>query len=89
MKISPRDRRHYKKCLDCDNLVLPPRRKCNRCRKAKVYTTTVMRPSRKGMNKVGTALHRPEKPHTRKPKRQNSNVLGSEPNMVMSRWDYV
>lgn len=89
MKVHPRDRRHYRKCLTCDNLVLPPRRKCNKCRKAKVYTVTTLPYGRRGRNKVGTALHRPEKSHTRKAKRQNPNVLGSTPDMVMSRWEYV
>jgi uncharacterized OB-fold protein len=84
-----RDAKAYKKCLTCDNKVLPPRRKCNSCRKSKTYTVTSMKPSRKGYNARGTALHRPESSHTRKPKRQNSYVLGSEPHLVMSRWDHV
>lgn len=83
--MNHRDAKAYRKCLDCANKVLPPRRKCNRCRKTK-YTTTVLRPSNKGRNKVGLALHRPERPHTRRPKRQNPHVLGSSPELVMSRW---
>lgn len=83
--MNPRDQRAYRTCLTCDAKVLPPRRKCNRCRKTK-YTTTVLRASNKGRNKVGLALHRPDKPHTRKAKRQNPHVLGSTPNLVMSRW---
>ena len=89
--MNPRDLRHYKTCIatGCDAKVLPPRKKCNACRVSKVYHTTTLRPSRKGSNAVGTALHRPDKAHTRKAKRQNPNVLGSEPHMVMSRWDHV
>lgn len=80
-----RDAKAYRKCLDCPNKVLPPRRKCNACRK-QTYITTVLRPSNRGRNKRGLALHRPETAHTRKAKRQNPHVLGSRPDLVMSRW---
>lgn len=86
-----RDAAHYRECIatGCANRVLPPRKKCNGCRVSKVYKVEALRPSRKGMNARGTALHRPEKSHTRKAKRQNPNVLGSSPDMVMTRWDHV
>jgi hypothetical protein len=74
-----RDAKAYRKCRTCDNKVLPPRVKCNACRKSKVYTVTVLPAGRKGYNKVGTALHRPDKSHTRKAKRQNSHTLGMQP----------
>lgn len=89
--MNPRDARHYRECREkgCTNKVLPPRVKCNACRVSKVYKTTTLKPGRKGYNKVGTALHRPEKTRVSKAKRQNHNVLGSEPNLVMTRWDFV
>jgi len=74
-----RDRSRYRKCTDCDNFVLPPRRKCNSCRKTKKYTVVELRPSRKGMNKRGTCLHKPDKRRTKKPKRQNPHVMGMQP----------
>lgn len=83
--MNPRDQRAYRKCLDCNTKVLPPRRKCNKCRKKK-YTTTVLRPSLRGSNKVGLTLTKPSKPRTRRAKRQNPHVLGSRPDIVMSRW---
>lgn len=84
MRVSPRDISRYRKCLDCEALVLPPRRKCNRCRKAKTYTVTELRPSRKGMRARGTSLTRPDKIRTRRPKRQNPDVLGASPGMSMN-----
>ena len=83
--MNPRDAKAYRKCLDCNARVLPPRRKCNACRKQK-YTVTVLAGGQKNRNKRGLALHRADKPHTRRPKRQNAHVLGSSPEMVMSRW---
>jgi hypothetical protein len=80
-----RDAPNYRKCLDCNARVLPPRRKCNSCRKGRVYTHTQLRASTKGMNARGLALHRPETSHTRRAKRQNPQVLGSLPTMRMSR----
>jgi uncharacterized OB-fold protein len=87
--VNYRDRHNYKKCLDCDALVLPPRRKCNACRKVKKYTTTELRPSRKGANAIGTCSRKPERTHTRKAKRQASHTLASRPDMVLSNWRYV
>jgi uncharacterized OB-fold protein len=80
-----RDAPNYRKCLDCDARVLPPRRKCNSCRKSVAYTVSTLKPSRAGYNKRGTALHRPTTSHTRRAKRQNPQVLGSRPNLVQSR----
>jgi uncharacterized OB-fold protein len=84
-----RDRRHYKKCLHCDALVLPPRRKCNNCRKVKKYTVTELRPSRKGANATGTCLHKPDKVRTKRAKRQNADKLASVPHMKMSNWRMI
>lgn len=81
-----RDDKAYRKCLDCDNKVLPPRRKCNACRK-QTYTTTVLSPSNRNRNKRGLALHRPDTSHTRRAKRQNPHVLGSRPELVMTQWE--
>lgn len=48
------------------------------------YTTTVLRPSNRNRNKRGLSLSRPDKIRTRRPKRQNSHVLGSTPYMRSS-----
>lgn len=36
----------------------------------KKYTVTVLKPSTRGKNKRGVCLHKAEKPHTKKAKRQ-------------------
>lgn len=71
MNPTYRDRARYRKCADCPALVLPPRRKCNKCRKAKVYVVIDLGESRRGRNKRGTCLHKADKNRTRKAKRQN------------------
>lgn len=74
-----RDRARYRKCLDCDNLVLPPRRKCNACRKTKTYTTTDLGESRRGRRKRGLSLTKADKNRTRRAKRQNPPQGGPKP----------
>ena len=84
MTVNPRDRARYRKCLTCDALVLPPRRKCNACKTSKVYKVETLRGSRKGMNKRGTCLHKPDKIRTKRAKRQNTNLLGEKPTMPLN-----
>lgn len=73
MKVSPRDRHRYRKCADCDELVLPPRRKCNKCRKVKATQVVELRPSRAGMRRRGVSLTRPDKVRTKRAKRQHAD----------------
>jgi hypothetical protein len=87
MYVPPRDRHRYRTCsaTSCDELVLPPRRKCNRCRKGKTSTVTVLRPSRKGMNARGTCLHKADKVRTKRAKRQNPG--GLTPVLRTTNWE--
>jgi hypothetical protein len=88
VKVAPRDRHRYRKCADCDDLVLPPRRKCNKCRKAKV-TVTELRPSRAGMRRRGVSLTRPDKIRTRRAKRQHADKrTGNSPELRMMNYEF-
>lgn len=88
MKVSPRDRHRYRKCAACDDLVLPPRRKCNKCRKAKT-TVTTLRPSRKGMRARGVSLTRPDKVRTKRPKRQHADKrTGNVPRLRETNYEF-
>lgn len=77
-----RDAKLLPKCK-CGRSAPIGKRKCGRCLSTKGYKVTVLRPSRKGMNAVGTA-HRPAKSYTRRAKRQNTSLLGAVPQLRMS-----
>lgn len=71
------ERRLYPTCA-CGRPAPFGKRKCARCLKRPRKVTT-LRPSTRGRNKVGVAAHKPDKPHTRKAKRQNPPQGGPKP----------
>lgn len=90
MRIAPQDRHRYRQCAHegCNELVLPPRRKCNRCRKT-TYKVTTLPPSNKGRRARNISLTRPDKVRTKRAKRQHPEQLASSPELRMSNWRFM
>jgi hypothetical protein len=84
--VSPRDAKLLPRCK-CGRMCPVGKRKCARCLSTKGYKVITGKPVTKGKNARGTCLHKAEKPHTRKAKRQNPG--GNEPAMVMTKWSWV
>jgi len=80
---------NFKRCVGegCSEWVLPPRRKCNKCRKARTKQAEVLRASTRGKNKRGVCLHKAEKSRVKRPKRQNVARMNVEPTLRMTNWE--
>jgi len=69
-----------KKCSDCRVRYAPKgKRKCLRCLSTKGFKVTQGKSVRKGANARGIAAHKPDRSRTRKAKKQNTAVMGSQP----------
>jgi hypothetical protein len=77
------DERFYPKCITCGAVCPIGTRKCGKCRK---QPTKVVKGKdvRKGSNARGTCLHKPDKPRTKRAKRQYTG--GLPPVMAKTQW---
>jgi hypothetical protein len=67
----------------CNTPIRKGLKKCSAHLKSK-RKATVGRPVTKGSNARGIAAHKPDKSYTRRAKRQNPEVMGTQPNLRMS-----
>lgn len=65
----------------CNTPIRKGLKKCSKHLKSR-RKATVGRPVTKGSNARGIAAHKPDRSHTRKAKRQNTDVMGAQPNKV-------
>jgi hypothetical protein len=68
------------KCA-CGRPILKPKRKCLHCKKTTKYTHTTLRAQK-------TPANKPDKPRTRRAKRQNSQILGTCPDLRLQNWSF-
>lgn len=80
------ERRLYPTCA-CGRVAPIGKRKCARCLTHRRKPTKGKDVNR-GRNKVGIAAHKPDKPYTRKAKRQNPPSGGPQP-VTAYRWRHV
>jgi hypothetical protein len=60
------------------------KRKCARCISTKNFKVTTGKNVTKGKNARGTCLHKPDKPRTKRPKRQSTG--GLPPRTASTQW---
>lgn len=73
--------RFFSRCSVCDTPIRKGLRKCSAHKKTRGKVTQG-RPVTKGSNARGIAAHKPDRSRTRRAKRQNTAIMGTQPNDV-------